>query len=75
MAARSHGAVVSSVTALQVVTADGRARGDEAEHPICPALRGGGGDFAIVTAIESGFYPITEVHAGACFVGSGRPRR
>ena len=67
--ARSHGLAASSVTAFEVVTADGVLRRvDEAEHPdLFWALRGGGGDFAIVTAIEFRLYPITEVHAGVLF--------
>ena len=67
--ARSHGLASSSVTAIDVVTADGVLwRVDQTEHlDLFWALRGGGSDFGIVTALEFGLYPIAEVHAGALF--------
>lgn len=67
--ARSHGLAASSVTAIEVVTADGELRRvDEAEHSdLFWAMRGGGGDFGIVTAMEFRLYPIAEVHAGVLF--------
>jgi FAD/FMN-containing dehydrogenase len=67
--ARRHGLACSSVLALDAVTADGRiVRVDaESEPDLFWALRGGGGSFAIVTALEFALYPVAEVYAGALF--------
>jgi FAD/FMN-containing dehydrogenase len=52
--ARSRGLAVDNVTGFDVVTADGELRrANEAEHPdLFWALRGGGGNFGIVTSFE-----------------------
>ena len=67
--ARSHGLAANSVVAIEVVTADGVLRRvDETHEPeLFWALRGGGGSFGVVTAIEFRLYPITEVYAGVLF--------
>ena len=67
--ARSHGLAANSVVALEVVTADGEVRRVDAEHDtdLFWALRGGGGSFGIVTALEFRLFPITEVYAGVLF--------
>ena len=67
--ARSHGLASNSVVALEVVTADGEVRRiDENHEPeLFWALRGGGGSFAVVTAIEFRLYPVSEVYAGVLF--------
>jgi FAD/FMN-containing dehydrogenase len=67
--ARRHGPACCSVLAVEAVTADGRiVRADaDREHDLFWALRGGGGSFAIVTALEFALYPVTEVYAGALF--------
>jgi FAD/FMN-containing dehydrogenase len=64
--ARKHGLAANGVRAIQVVTADGRLRlVDEHHDPdLFWALRGGGGSFGVVTAIEIELHPITEVYAG-----------
>jgi FAD/FMN-containing dehydrogenase len=51
------------------VTADGRiVRADRDEHPdLFWALRGGGGSFGIVTALELQLFPVAEVYAGILF--------
>jgi hypothetical protein len=66
---RSHGLAANSVVALEVVTADGVLRRvDESHEPdLFWALRGGGGSFGVVTALEFRLYPITEVYAGVLF--------
>lgn len=64
--ARRHGLQANSVTALDVVLADGRhVRADAAHHPdLFWALRGGNGNFGVVTAIEFTVYPVEELYAG-----------
>jgi hypothetical protein len=66
---RKHGFATNSVTALEVVTADGRVlrATAEVEPDLFWALRGGGGNFAIVTAIEFALYPVPEAYAGVLF--------
>jgi FAD/FMN-containing dehydrogenase len=65
--ARSHGLACNQLVAAEVVTADGERRRVDADHDaeLFWALRGGGGAFAAVTALEVALHPITEVHAGA----------
>jgi hypothetical protein len=67
--ARRYGLAANHVTAMEVVTGDGQAlRVDHDHEPdLFWALRGGGGGFAIVTAIEFGLVPVPEVVAGAMF--------
>jgi FAD/FMN-containing dehydrogenase len=64
--ARSHGLQANSVTAIELVTADGRIVRTDAQHDpeLFWALRGGGGNFGIVTALEFRLYPLREVFAG-----------
>jgi hypothetical protein len=66
---RKHGLSASSVVAIELVTADGRFRRVDADHDaeLFWALRGGGGNFGIVTAVEIQLYPISEVYAGVLF--------
>jgi FAD/FMN-containing dehydrogenase len=67
--ARRHGLQANSVTALEVVLADGRhVRVDPDNEPdLFWALRGGNGNFGVVTAIEFRVYPVEELYAGAMF--------
>ena len=67
--ARSHGLQCNSVTAIELVTADGDLiRCDHVHEPeLFWALRGGGGSFGIVTAIEFAVHPVSELYAGALF--------
>ncbi len=64
--ARRHGLAADSVTALEVVTADGRlVRADaERESELFWALRGGGGNLGVVTAIELRTLPYADSYAG-----------
>ncbi len=64
--ARKHGIGANQVTAIEVVTASGDfVRTDWANEPdLFWALRGGGGAFGIVTAIEFNLFPLDEVYAG-----------
>ena len=63
---RKHGLAANHVSAIELVTADGRlVRADREHEPdLFWALRGGGGSFAIVTAIELELFPITQAYAG-----------
>jgi FAD/FMN-containing dehydrogenase len=67
--ARKHGLAANSVRAIELVTADGElVRVDHDEDPeLFFALRGGGGNFGVVTALEIDLYPIAEVYAGVLF--------
>src|SRR3954451_9255878 len=67
--ARKYGLQTNSVTAIELVTADGRAaRVDAAHEPdLFWALRGGNGNFGVVTAIEFDVYPVENLYAGATF--------
>jgi UDP-N-acetylenolpyruvoylglucosamine reductase len=67
--ARKHGLAANSVNAIEVVTADGEIRtaSRESEPDLFWALRGGGGNFGVVTALEFELYPLAEVYAGALF--------
>ncbi|MBE2315486.1 FAD-binding oxidoreductase [Solirubrobacter sp. CPCC 204708] len=64
--ARSHGLQANSITAIELVTADGEHVRTDAQHDpeLFWALRGGGGNFGIVTALEFRLYPLSEVYAG-----------
>lgn len=66
---RSHGLAANQVLAVELVTADGRLRRIDAEHDadLFWAVRGGGGDFGVVTALEFRLHPIAEVVAGTLF--------
>ena len=64
---RRHGLAADSVVAIEVVTADGRLRRVDATHDadLFWALRGGGGSFGVVTALELRLFPVPELYAGA----------
>jgi FAD/FMN-containing dehydrogenase len=66
---RRHGLFTNSITAIELVTADGRLRrvDHENEPELFWALRGGGGSFGVVTAVEFRLFPVSEVYAGALF--------
>jgi FAD/FMN-containing dehydrogenase len=67
--ARKHGLAANSVTAIELVTADGElVRADAYSEPdLFWALRGGGGNFGVVTALEFDLFPIPSVYAGVLF--------
>jgi FAD/FMN-containing dehydrogenase len=67
--ARRYGLAANSVLAVEVVTAQGRlVRADRYHEPeLFWALRGGGGAFGVVTALEFELYPVAEVYAGTLF--------
>jgi FAD binding domain/Berberine and berberine like len=63
---RRHGLACNSVTAIELVTADGRRlRADaQTERDLFWALRGGGGSFGVVTALELALVPVPRLYAG-----------
>jgi FAD/FMN-containing dehydrogenase len=64
---RRYGFACNRVRAIELVTAEGEARTvDAAEgEDLFWALRGGGGDYAIVTALHLDLVPVAEAYAGA----------
>jgi FAD binding domain/Berberine and berberine like len=67
--ARKLGLSANSVTAIELVTADGEVRrvDHDNEPDLFWALRGGGGNFGIVTAVEVQLYVIPDIYAGVLF--------
>src|SRR3954463_6425958 len=63
---RKHGIATNSVTAIELVMADGEhVRVDASHDPdLFWALRGGGGNFGVVTALEFSLYPVASVYGG-----------
>lgn len=63
---RKYGMSLDSVNAFEVVTADGQLRRASADEnaDLFWALRGGGGSFGVITAMEIRLYPVTNVFAG-----------
>ncbi|HZB75593.1 MAG TPA: FAD-binding oxidoreductase [Solirubrobacteraceae bacterium] len=64
--ARKHGLASDSVTAIELVTPAGELlRATAEDHAeLFWALRGGGGNFGVVTAMEFRLYPYEDVYAG-----------
>ncbi|HTE61577.1 MAG TPA: FAD-binding oxidoreductase [Solirubrobacteraceae bacterium] len=64
--ARKHGLAANNVTAIELVTPDGRLlRATAEDHAeLFWALRGGGGNFGVVTAMEFRLFPYDAVYAG-----------
>jgi hypothetical protein len=64
---RRYGFACNRVQAIELVTADGEQRTVDAENEpdLFWALRGGGGGYAIVTALQLRLVPIAEIYAGA----------
>ncbi|HWQ02018.1 MAG TPA: FAD-binding oxidoreductase, partial [Gaiellaceae bacterium] len=67
--ARKLGLSTNSVKAIEIVTADGKQRRVDADNDpdLFWALRGGGGSFGVVTALEIQLYAMAEVYAGVLF--------
>ncbi|MGN9910138.1 FAD-binding oxidoreductase [Phytohabitans sp. LJ34] len=63
---RKYGLALDQLVAVEVVTADGDVvRATTEEHPdLFWAIRGGGGNFGIVTAFDFAAHPTTGVHFG-----------
>ena len=74
--ARKYGLAANNLTAVELVTADGRiVRADAENEPdLFWAVRGGGGNFGVVTKLELRLFPIAEVYAGTLFFPADRLR-
>ena len=69
---RAYGYAADSVVRAELVTADGSLVSAE-EHPdLLWALRGGGGNFGVVTALEFRLYPVSDVYAGMAMFDADR---
>jgi FAD/FMN-containing dehydrogenase len=66
---RRHGLAANHVRGFDVVTPDGRAQRADADEnaELFWALRGGGGGYAVITAVEIELLPYAEVTGGALF--------
>ncbi|SFT36217.1 FAD binding domain-containing protein [Actinopolyspora lacussalsi subsp. righensis] len=66
---RRVGLAANSVRAIEMVTADGKSRrvSASADPELFWALRGGGGGFGVVTAVEVGLFPAAKVITGIAF--------
>jgi len=64
---RKYGWACNRVSAIELVTADGETRTVDAstDPDLFWALRGGGGGYAIVTALHVELVPVAEAHAGS----------
>jgi hypothetical protein len=67
--ARRYGLAANSVTAVELVTVDGRLARADADHEpdLFWAVRGGGGSVGVVTALEMALFPVPELYAGVLF--------
>jgi hypothetical protein len=67
--ARKHGLQTNALTAVELVTADGELRriDHDNETDLFWAIRGGGGNYGVVTALEFELFETPEVYAGAYF--------
>ena len=63
---RQYGLACNTIIAVELVTADGRWQRVDADHDseLFWAVRGGGGNFGVITAIEIALFELTEVNAG-----------
>jgi len=67
--ARKHGLQSNALTAIEIVTADGELRRIDHDNDtdLFWAVRGGGGNYGVVTALEFDLFTAPEIYAGALF--------
>jgi FAD/FMN-containing dehydrogenase len=71
--ARKHGFAADHITRVRLVTADGQTREVDAEHEpdLFWAVRGGKGNFGVVTEVEIGLLPVSEVFTASIYYSAG----
>lgn len=71
--AREHGFAADHVHRVELVTADGEIRTVDADSDpdLFWALRGGKGNFGIVTGLEVGLVPVSTIYGGGVFFHGG----
>ncbi len=71
-----HGMVVDNLIAVEIVTADGQIlrASDEDHADLFWAIRGGGGNFGVVTALDFRLQPLTQVLGGMLVFPFARAR-
>ncbi|MCA2230122.1 hypothetical protein LDL49_54285 [Nonomuraea sp. NEAU-L178] len=74
---RTYGLASDSVRAIDIVDADGEPGrvSAESDPELFWALRGGGGDFAMVTALELQLYPVPALYGGRVIWPEHRTRQ
>jgi FAD/FMN-containing dehydrogenase len=67
---RKHGLAIDALVSVEIVTADGRViTASEQEHSdLFWAVRGGGGNFGVVTRFQFRLYPVGMIFGGALFM-------
>ncbi|WP_328331242.1 FAD-binding oxidoreductase [Kribbella sp. NBC_00382] len=65
--ARRYGYAADHVRRIEVVTPDGELRNAEDDPDLFWALRGGGGNFAVVTAMEIDLFPVPTLYGGSLY--------
>ena len=71
---RRHGLAIDALVSVEIVTADGRlVTASATEHPdLFWAVRGGGGNFGVVTRFQFRLYPVPQILGGALFMPATR---
>jgi FAD/FMN-containing dehydrogenase len=73
---RQYGFGADQVRSVELVTADGRIRHVDAESDpdLFWAVRGGKGNFGVITSLEIGLVPVTTIYGGAVFFAGSSVR-
>src|SRR4051812_39220866 len=71
---RKYGLAIGAPVSVELVTADGRLPvASETEHAdLFWAVRGGGGNFGVVTRFQFKLYPVGQIYGGALFMPATR---